>query len=110
VRSGALLLLLLTACAPMPLTAPKAPGGAEVRISLVDFEFQPKALKVAPGTTLVFVNQGQAPHTVTDNQGRFDSGVLAPGAEFRRTFTEPGTYAIYCRFHLYMVFGLEVGE
>jgi len=110
VRSGALLLLLLTACAPMPLTAPKAPGGAEVRISLVDFEFQPKALKVAPGTTLVFVNQGQAPHTVTDNQGRFDSGVLAPGAEFRRTFTEPGTYAIYCRFHPYMVFGLEVGE
>ena len=109
-RSGALLLLLLTACAPMPLTAPKAPGGAEVRVSLVDFEFQHKALKVAPGTTLVFVNQGQAPHTVTDNQGRFDSGVLAPGAEFRRTFTEPGTYAIYCRFHPNMVFGLEVGE
>jgi plastocyanin len=94
----------------MPLTAPKAPGGAEVRVSLVDFEFQPKALKLAPGTTLVFVNQGQAPHTVTDNQGRFDSGVLAPGAEFRRTFTEPGTYAIYCRFHPYMVFGLAVGE
>jgi plastocyanin len=94
----------------MPLTAPKAPGGAEVRVSLVDFEFQPKALKLAPGTTQVFVNQGQAPHTVTDNQGRFDSGVLAPGAEFRRTFTEPGTYAIYCRFHPYMVFGLEVGE
>ena len=94
----------------MPLTAPKAPGGAEVRVSLVDFEFQPKALKVAPGTALAFVNQGQAPHTVTDNQGRFDSGVLAPGAEFRRTFTEPGTYAIYCQFHPYMVFGLEVGE
>lgn len=102
-------LLLLTACAPMPLSAPKAPGGAEVRVSLVDFEFQPKALKVPPGTTLVFVNQGQAPHTVTDNQGRFDSGVLAPGAEFRRTFTEPGTYAIYCRIHPYMVFSLEVG-
>ncbi len=106
---GALLLLLLTACAPMPLTAPQAPGGTEVRVSLVDFEFQPKALKVAPGTTLVFVNQGQAPHTVTDNQGRFDSGVLAPGAEFRHTFTGPGAYAIYCRIHPYMVFGLEVG-
>lgn len=102
------LFLLLTACAPVPLTAPKAPGGAEVRVSLVDFEFQPKALKVAPGTTLVFVNQGQAPHTVTDPQGRFDSGVLAPGAEFRYTFTEPGTYALYCRIHPYMAFSLEV--
>ncbi|MGC8968830.1 MAG: cupredoxin domain-containing protein [Thermus sp.] len=107
-RFGALL-LLLAACAPMPLSAPKAPEAAEVRVSLVDFEFQPKALKVAPGTTLVFVNQGQAPHTVTDSRGRFDSGVLAPGAEFRRTFTEPGSYAIYCALHPYMVFSLEVG-
>jgi len=94
----------------MPLTAPKGLEGAEARVSLVDHEFQPQALKVAPGTTLIFVNQGQHPHTVTDNLGRFDSGVLAPGTEFRRTFTEPGTYAIYCRIHPYMVFSLEVGE
>ncbi|WP_460170328.1 cupredoxin domain-containing protein [Thermus sp. FJN-A] len=26
---------------------------------------------------------------------------------FRRTFTEPGTYALYCRFHPYMVMDLQ---
>ncbi|WP_117238177.1 cupredoxin domain-containing protein [Thermus sediminis] len=81
-----------------------------MRVSLVDVEFWPKALRVAPGATLGFVNQGQAPHTVADDQGRYDSSVPASRAEFRRTFTEPGIYAIYGRIHPYMVFSLEVEE
>ncbi|BCZ89829.1 hypothetical protein TthAA37_16830 [Thermus thermophilus] len=107
-RRALVLLLPLAACAPLPLASLEGPRGSEVRVVLEDFAFRPQALKVAPGTTLVFVNEGQAPHTVTDAKGRLDSGALAPGAVFRYTFTEPGAYALYCRFHPYMTMDLQV--
>lgn len=39
----------------------------------------------------------------------FGARPLAPGAVFRHTFTEPGAYTLYCRFHPYMVMDLRVG-
>lgn len=111
-RRWVLLALLLSACAPTttaqpPVTPP--PPTDQVEVALVDFEFKPNTLRVAPGTTVVFKNQGQAPHTATDGPGRFDSHNLASGAEFRYTFQAPGTYPIYCKIHPYMTLNLQVG-
>ena len=73
--------------------------GATVAVSAVDNSFQVAAVTVAAGDTVVFTNTGQRAHTVTADDGSFDSGTLTNGQSFSRTFTAPGTYAFYCTFH-----------
>jgi plastocyanin len=74
-----------------------APAGRDVR--LYDKYYSPSLLYVAPGTTVRWVNSGSHVHTVTSGDGRWDSGDLAPGAEFRLMFPQRGTYSYYCRHH-----------
>lgn len=109
-RWKGLLALVLGACAPSTMAPPPVvpPPLAEVEVALVDHAFRPDALRIAPGTLVVFKNQGQALHTATEGTGLFDSGILAPGAEFRYAFQVPGTYQIYCKIHPYMTLSLEV--
>lgn len=106
--------LFLAACLPLEGSSPvglqphAAPSG-EMMVSMEDFEFRPGTLRVPPGTTVVFVNRGQHPHTATEGRGLFDSGILAPGGSFRHTFSTPGEYTIYCKLHPYMVLRVGVG-
>lgn len=62
-----------------------------------DLAFRPDTLRIPPGTTVVFANQGRYPHTATESGGLFDSGVLAPGERFRYTFALPREYSVYCK-------------
>jgi plastocyanin len=75
----------------------RAQGGATV--SIVDFAFQPGSVEVAAGGTVTWTNTGQAPHTVTADDGSFDSGQLAPGASFSQTFNTAGTFTYHCSIH-----------
>nr|MBA2278322.1 cupredoxin domain-containing protein [Chloroflexia bacterium] len=70
---------------------------SEQAIAIVDFSFAPATITVAPGTTVVWTNNGAAPHTVTGDFG--DSGFLEPGQTFSFTFTDPGAYAYVCDLH-----------
>src|SRR5215210_8604443 len=85
------------------LLAPTAGAqGKTMTVNIKDFAFNPPNITVAPGTTVTWVNNDQAPHTVTatDPAGAFDSGTLQPGQSFSVTFTQPGTtYAYYCVIH-----------
>ena len=56
-------------------------------------------VRIQPGQTVEWTNEGAAPHTATADDGSWDSGDLPPGATFSRTFEEPGIYAYYCRYH-----------
>ena len=56
-------------------------------------------MSVAAGTTVTWKNADAEPHTVTADDGSYDSGSLAPGATYTHTFTRPGTYTYYCKFH-----------
>jgi len=81
-------------------------------VSIQDFFFSPANITVQPGTSVTWVNNGQAPHTVTatDPEGAFDSGTLQPGESFSFTFKQPGTYAYYCTIHPFMKGTVTVGE
>jgi predicted lipoprotein with Yx(FWY)xxD motif/plastocyanin len=79
--------------------APATAAGQTVNVAISNFAFAPKTLTVAPGTTVVWTNQDSAGHTVTADNSAFDSGNLNQGATFKFTFTQPGTYAYYCRYH-----------
>ena len=63
------------------------------------FRFIPSQLTIPAGMTIIWVNDEQAKHTVTSDDGRFDSGDQELGVRYANTFTEPGTYRYYCRYH-----------
>jgi plastocyanin len=69
--------------------------------------FDPARLTVPAGSTLLVANVGGKPHTLTADDGSFDTGTIAPGAEGGRfagknksvTLTEPGTFRFHCEVH-----------
>ena len=91
------------------MQAPPAAPHATATVSIHDFMFWPAQLSVQPGTTVTWVNQGAAPHTVTADNGAFDSGALQPGQSFSFTFSQPGTtYAYHCSIHPFMTGSVTV--
>ena len=53
----------------------------------------------APGTMVRWTNYGHHMHTVTSDNGLWDSGEFSHGHSFSYTFNQPGTYYYHCRFH-----------
>jgi plastocyanin len=68
-------------------------------VGTYDNRFTPANLNVQPGTTVRWVNYGQHNHTITANDGSWDSGDIKPGASYSATFNTRGTYHYYCRHH-----------
>jgi plastocyanin len=64
--------------------------------------FVPTRIEVSTGATLEWTNRDQLPHTVTADDGSWDSGPIAPGGTWRHTFDQPGTYAFHCTPHPFM--------
>jgi len=64
--------------------------------------FSPNRLLVSAGATVEWTNRDPVEHSVTADDGSWDSGSIAPGGTWRHTFTTPGTYAFHCTPHPYM--------
>ena len=93
------------------------PGADEpraVRVQAVDpgqigdkLRFDPSELEVAAGTTLLVANVGGKPHTLTADDGSFDTGIVEPGAQGGRfagrnasvTLNQAGTFTFHCEVH-----------
>jgi len=84
--------------------AAAAANGATVVVELQNMQFNPKEVRVAPGTTVVFVNRDPVNHNVVNatpatlgkQPERFRSPELLPGKEFRFTFNEEGVFDVLC--------------
>ena len=59
-------------------------------------------LRVRAGTRVRWVNEDQVQHTVTADDGSFESGLIEPGASYERVFERPGEYAYHCTPHPFM--------
>jgi plastocyanin len=69
-------------------------------VDMVGGQFDPRNLSVATGTTVEWVNQDGASHTVTDASDNWSFDEEAAGGEsVSHTFEESGVYDVYCRFH-----------
>jgi plastocyanin len=90
---------------PLVAAAPTAPVPMTVHIK--DYLF-PKDLVVKPGTTVVFINDDDEPHTVTARDNSFDSKGLDTSDKYTRTFTKPGVIKYFCTIHPYMQGVIEV--
>lgn len=75
------------------------PPAARAAVSIQNFKFSPASLTVAPGTTVTWTNNDAVAHTVTADNGSFDSKVIAPGQSFSYTFAAPGSVSYHCAIH-----------
>ena len=87
---------------PPPTAVPGTntpPAAATASVRLAGAQFAPTSVTVAVGGTVTWTNDDTSKHTVTADNGSFDSGTLNSGATFAQTFTAAGTYAYGCDFH-----------
>src|SRR5215213_5224359 len=101
---AALALVVMVVVAPITTTQ-----GATPTVSIQDFFFSPANVSVPAGTTVTWVNEGNVPHTVTSDDGQFDSGVLMPGDSYTVMFKGQGTITYHCAIHPSMTGSVTVG-
>ena len=68
-------------------------------IDIQGYAFSPSSITINVGDTIVWTNYDSASHTVTSNDGTFDSGSITNGNTFSFTFTSAGTFDYYCAPH-----------
>src|SRR5215207_1594895 len=85
------------------------PIKAVVSVSIADHYFEGANIAIEPGTTVVWVNEGQVPHTVTADDGSFNSGELYPGDSYIVIFLGAGVVSYHCQLHPQMVGRVTVG-
>lgn len=68
-------------------------------VEIKGFAFNPATVSVSVGTTVTWTNNDSTAHTVTADDGSFQSGTLDPGKSFSFTFTKAGSFSYHCEFH-----------
>jgi plastocyanin len=111
--AGALLLLTFSiGCGSSSTNPPSSPtptpGSMSVSIvsgssTMTTTAYAPNPVTIATGGSITWTNNDTTAHTATDNNGGYNSGSIAPGGQFTRTFTTAGTYAYHCTLHPNMV-------
>jgi plastocyanin len=89
--------------------AGRASAAGMVTVSIDNFAFAPAELSVAPGTTVVWTNHDDIPHTATSTGGAFKSHALDTDDSFSFTFEKRGNYEYFCSLHPHMVGMIKVG-
>jgi plastocyanin/uncharacterized membrane protein len=72
---------------------------ANGQVIMKGMRFQPTELTVHPGETIEFKNEDIFAHTVTADDGSFDSGLIQPGSSWKMTVQKAGTIAYHCTPH-----------
>ena len=92
--------MLLAGVAGAPAAAGEAKAATPpAAIEIHNFTFSPPVLTVSVGTTVVWTNQDDAPHTLLASDKRFRSAALDTGDKFSYTFAAPGDYHYTCGIH-----------
>ncbi|MGI8524730.1 MAG: cupredoxin domain-containing protein [Pseudolabrys sp.] len=99
---GAMAGLIAAAIAVTPVRAD------EVQVKIDNFTFNPQQITVKAGTTVVWTNHDDIPHTVTSKTGIFKSKALDTDDKFSFTFTTPGSYPYFCSLHPHMTASIVV--
>jgi plastocyanin len=109
--------LALAACGDDSGSSAKKPDSSsdsssssdEVTITAKDFSLTSVTAK--PGEEVYVDNQGSSTHTVTADDGSFDTGQVAGGKQAElEAPDQPGTYAFHCSIHPNMTGTLTVAS
>ncbi|MGE3842680.1 MAG: methylamine utilization protein [Vicinamibacterales bacterium] len=93
---------------PLDGAAPRRP--TTVRLEQKDKTFRPSVIVLPVGSTVEFPNLDAIFHNVfsLSRPEPFDLGLYRAGASKSRTFTQPGTYWVFCNIHPQMAAFLAV--
>ena len=82
---------------PGPTISEEAtPSAQRVEVMISNLSFQPASITVGRGSTIVWRNQDTVAHTVTAEDGSFDSGTIVAGDMFVQKFDKVKTYTYSC--------------
>ena len=70
-----------------------AEGG---KVTILDAGYDPAEVTIRAGEAVTWTNGGQHAHSVTADDGSFDSGPTNPGQVWSHPFTNPGTFTYKC--------------
>ena len=76
-----------------------APAGNVVEVKVDNFSFSPQTITVKTGTTIVWTNRDDIPHTVVSDDKVFKSKVLDTDEKFSFTFDKAGNFPYFCSIH-----------
>lgn len=71
-------------------------------LAIDDFNFHPDTVRVSAGDRVTWVNcepEQTAAHTVTSDEGVWDTSEFGRGGIHTETFSEPGVFPYHCRPH-----------
>jgi plastocyanin len=91
--------------APASQATPQASGqaaataGKVVEVKVDNFSFSPQTITIAPGTTVIWTNRDDIPHTVVSDDKVFKSKVLDTDEKFSYTFDKAGNFPYFCSVH-----------
>jgi len=93
----------MTAPSPTPSTSGTAVSIVRGASTLTSTAYAPNPVTIAAGGTVMWTNNDTTSHTATAADGTWNSGTLAPGATFSRTFPTAGSFPYACTIHPGMV-------
>jgi plastocyanin len=76
-----------------------APAGRVVEVKVDNFSFSPQTITISPGTTVIWTNRDDIPHTVVSDDKVFKSKVLDTDEKFSFTFDKAGNFPYFCSIH-----------
>jgi plastocyanin len=77
--------------------------GSEADVTVLDNTFNDENIEVAPGTKVVWTNDGRQNHDIVPVDDSVEFGVepgdFEPETVYEYVFDKPGTYRYYCSLH-----------
>ena len=101
-RSAVAVALTAAVAFAVPAIYAVAAPAARVDVDIAKFLFTQKEITVAPGTTVVWTNRDETPHSVAANDKSFSSKGLDTNDTFEHTFAKEGDFDYICTVHPFM--------
>jgi len=70
--------------------------------SINGMAFKDPVITIKAGETITWINQDAIDHTVTSDDGGWDSGNIGSGKSYSITLNQPGQYNYHCSIHPFM--------
>lgn len=75
-----------------------SPADEPVKVTIKNFEFDPKEVTIKAGQEVEWTDQGGR-HSVQADDGSFKSPALVANGTFKHKFTKAGRFMYFCEFH-----------
>jgi plastocyanin len=74
-------------------------ASGETHLTIDNFTFNPDPVTVPVGTTIVWENRDDIPHSIVEATGKFHSAALDTEDKFSFTLNQAGTISYFCGLH-----------